>query len=103
MLEVVHPRSFVLFHLFTVHHLTAAMFLTIFELTDEYTSIFVVLTTKAIHCPVFELAGVSFLELCKMVRSLAVENSLREFSIVIAAICPFVLSLSVLFAVGELP
>jgi len=73
-----------------------AILLALFELTLVHAAVGKLLASVTLHVGLDEVASVGLLEICEVVRSLAVHQTVRECTLVIAAIFPSVLALSVL-------
>ena len=78
------------------------MLLSILETTHVNSSIFEFLCAKSIHEPILKLSDVIFLQICIVVRSLAIEYSIQEISLVVTTIVPPIPAVAVFLTVLEI-
>ena len=96
VLKVVLPLARVL--LWSRHAQSSqAIFLTINEITDVFTSISPNFLTFTLNDTVYKLTIVSFLLILEVVFSYAMENSILKISFIIASICPIESSFAIFF------
>lgn len=94
------PWTVVLF-LIRVGHTALSVLPPLLELAGVHFSIMPDFSAIPLHVGIFELASVGFLQVCKEVDAMAIEHSIREVALIVAAISPCVKAFSVLFALLE--
>ena len=79
------------------------MFLPILETTHVNFPIFEFLCAKTIHESVLKLSYIILLQICIVVRSLSIEYSIKEISLIVTTIIPPIPAVAVFFTVLEIP
>lgn len=102
MLLILDPGTSVLFLSIGVSHDSFTATPAFLELPSEDPAILPHFRAIAVHIRIFELTRVRFLQIGEVVDTLAIEDTIDEGPLVVAAVGPLVTTLPVLLAVDEL-
>ena len=101
MLLIFEPGTTVLLLGVRVCHDSLATTTAFLKLTYEDPTVLPNFCSLALHVSTFKLARIRFLEVCKVVNTVAFEDAVDEGTLILAAISPLVATTAILLAVNE--